>query len=286
MLSFNRHKTQKPKVMIPSLIAVKETKDMSKKGAFFLSSIKLKGSMALEGSIVLPIFLFFIMTVLLAIEAVRIQSNVREALHQTGNEAAFAENSYVENERLGKAEQINVYLNRQPVPYLCVAEGEKGIKVQDLSSVEINGLIHLKVCYGLKPFINWIPIGQINFEDEFYSHAWVGYCGNEQVGQVLEDVCVYVTRTGNKYHRSCECSYLRVPVRVVSAEEIKETRNASGGKYYPCERCQPKGSSTVFISEEGSRYHGKSDCSSLKRTVYMISLSKAQGYTPCSKCGG
>ena len=24
---------------------------------------------------------------------------------------------------------------------------------------------------------------------------------------------------------------------------------------------------------------------SLKRTVYMISLSKAQGYTPCSKCG-
>lgn len=286
MLSFKRHKTQKPKVKIPSLIAFKETNDMSKKGAFFLSSIKLQGSMALEGSMVIPIFLLFIMTVMLALEAVRIQSNVREALHQAGNEAAFAENYYTENERTEAEGQIKGYIGEQLVPYLCVAGEENGIKVQDLSSVELNGLIHLKVCYGLKPFINWIPIGEITFEDELYSHAWVGYYGNEQVGQVSEDVCVYVTRTGSKYHRSCECSYLRVPVRMISSEEVIGARNTSGGKYHPCERCHPQGSSTVFVSEEGSRYHGKADCSSLKRTVYMISLSKAQGYTPCSKCGG
>ena len=45
--------------------------------------------MALEGSLVLPIFLFFMMTVFLGLEAVRFQSNVLEALHQAGNAAAF-----------------------------------------------------------------------------------------------------------------------------------------------------------------------------------------------------
>lgn len=288
MLSFERHKTQESKIIIPSLIAFKETKNMSKKRAFFLSSIQLQGSMALEGSMVLPIFLFFIMTILLLLEAVRVQSNIREALHQAGNEAAFVENCYKENGgvELDAARGIAAYMAGQQSSYLCVAGGEKGIEIQDLSSVEVNGLIHLKACYGLKPFISWIPIGEITFEDELYSHAWVGFCGNEGIGQPLEETCVYVTRTGNKYHRSCECTYLRVSVRVVSREEVKEARNTSGGKYYPCEKCHPKGSSTVFISEDGSRYHGKSDCSALKRTVYMISLSKAKGYTPCSKCGG
>lgn len=288
MLSFTRHKKQEPQVIIPSLIAQKETDHMSKKRAFFFSSVKLRGSMALEGSMVLPIFLFFIMTVLLALEAVRIQSNMREALYQAGNETAFTENCYKENGGTAEsAGNIAAYMAGQQFPYLCVAGGERGIEVQDLSSVETNGLVHLKACYGLKPFIHWIPIGEIMFEDEFYSHAWVGFCGNEQAGQQSpEETCVFVTRTGNKYHRSCECTYLRVPIKMVGIGQAIEARNASGRKYYPCERCHPKESSTVFISEDGSRYHGRSDCSSLKRTVYMIPLSKAQGYTPCSKCGG
>ena len=288
MLSFIRHKTQKSKIIIPSLIVVYKNNNMSKKRAFFLSSIQLKGNMALEASIVLPVFLFFFITVLLALEAVRVQSNMREALHQTGNEIAFTRKDYNEGREVqgDAAEGIAAYMNKQQIPYLCVAGGAKGIEVQDLSSVETNGLIRLKVCYGLKPFVHWIPIGKVLLEDEFYSHAWIGFSGNEQIAQQpLEEVCVYVTRTGKKYHLSWDCTYLRVPVRMISSEEVKGIRNSAGGKYDPCERCHPKDGGAVFLSEDGSRYHGKADCSSLKRTVYTIPLGKAKGYTPCSICG-
>ena len=44
--------------------------------------------MALEGSMVFPLFLFFMATVLLSIEGVRFQSNVQEALHQAGNKSS------------------------------------------------------------------------------------------------------------------------------------------------------------------------------------------------------
>ena len=288
MPSFIRHQTSDSKIIIPSLITFKKTITMSKKRAFFPSSVRLKGSMALEGSMVLPIFLFFMMTVLLSLEAVRIQSNVQEALHQAGNESAFTQNRVETQERykIDAAEKITAYVRKQRFPYLCVAEGEDGIKVQDYSSVDVNGLIYLKVHYKLKPFIQWIPIGDIVFEDEYYSHAWTGFQGNEDTGQNKEeDVYVYITKTGSKYHTTYKCTYLQVPIKAVSDKQISEIRNAAGRKYYPCERCRPKESGMFFVSEDGSRYHGRSDCASLKRTVYMISLSKAQGYTPCSKCG-
>ena len=289
MPSFVRHKTNNSKIIIPSLITHKKTIIMSRKRVFFLSSIRLNGSMALEGSIVLPIFLFFMMTVLLSLEAVRIQSNVQEALHQAGNESSFIQtrikNQGVSEEEVAK--RIITYVKKQKFPYLCVAGGEKGVVVQDFSTVNDNGLVYLKVHYQLKPFIRWIPIGDIVFEDEYFGHAWVGFQGNEDIGHTAEeDTCVYITRTGSRYHMSYECTYLQVSIRAVSGEQIGVIRNASGGKYYPCERCRPENSDILFITEDGSRYHGRSDCASLKRTVYIISLSKAQGYVPCSKCGG
>lgn len=289
MPSLIRHKSNNSKIIIPSLITFLKTTNMSKKRVFFLSFIQLKGSMALEGSLVLPIFLFFMMTVLLSLEAVRVQSNMQEALHQAGNESAFIQNR-IANQRVSEAEvteRIFTYMEKQKSPYLCVAGEEKGVVVQDFSTVNDNGLIYLKACYKLKPFIRWIPIGDIVFEDEYYSHAWVGFQGNEDISRTAEeDVCVYITKTGSRYHMSYECTYLQVPIKAISGEQISGIRNASGGKYHPCERCQPGNGDILFISEDGSRYHGRSDCASLKRTVYVISLSKAQGYVPCSKCGG
>lgn len=288
MPSFIRHQTNDSKTIIPSLITFKKTIHMSKKRVFFPSPVRLKGSMALEGSMVLPIFLFFMMTVLLSLEAVRIQSNVQEALHQAGNESAFTQNrlEIQRGYKVDTAESIAAYIKKQKFPYLCVDKGEEGIVVRDYSSVDVNGFIYLQVHYKLKPFIRWIPIGDIVFEDEYYSHAWTGFQGNEDTDRNKEeDICVYITKTGSRYHTTCECTYLQVPIKAVSDEQIGEIRNASGRKYYPCERCRPNESGMFFVSEDGSRYHGRSDCASLKRTVYMISLSKAQGYIPCSKCG-
>ncbi len=245
--------------------------------------------MALEGCMVFPIFLLYMMTILLSIEAVRLQSNVREALYQAGGEKTLAgyQMKYGSGEDVDAGAFVRAYMEEQPHPYLCVSGGADGIKVQDSSSVETNGYVNLKVDYGLKPFINWIPIGEILFEDKFFGHAWTGFSSNELIGNLEEqEIYVYITKTGSKYHYSADCSYLRVPVSAIDSSRLAEVRNSYGGKYYACERCEPNGTGLVFITSDGSRYHSRADCSALKRTVYMLPLSKADGYSPCSKCGG
>jgi len=101
-----------------------------------------------------------------------------------------------------------------------------------------------------------------------------------------QDIYVYITKTGSKYHSSPDCRYLRIPVSVIDSGGLEDVRNSSGGKYYACEKCGSSEAGLVYITSDGSRYHSRADCSSLKRIVYMIPISKASGYTPCSKCGG
>lgn len=244
--------------------------------------------MALEGSLVLPIFLFYMMTVLLSLEAVRFQCNIQEALFLSGNNCAFEgyQVKYAKKEKVEAGGQIKEYLGSQIFPYLCVAGGENGIDLQDLSDIDKSGYIEITAQYGLKPFINWLPIGEITFKDRFFSHAWVGYTKEGAQNSGEQEIYVYVTKTGERYHMSYNCTYLRVRIQAVDDKKISSLRNTSGGKYYACQRCKPKGSGIVYITADGSSYHGRSNCSSLKRTIYMIPISEAKGYGACSKCAG
>lgn len=258
------------------------------KRAFFFSAGKSRGSMALEGSLVLPIFLFFMMTVLLSLEAVRFQCNMQEALFVSGNNRAFAEYQvkYAMRERTEIKGQVKKYLGNQIYPYLCVKNGENGINLQDLSDKNKIGFIEVTAEYKLKPFIYWLPIGEITIKDRFFSHAWVGYSGSAIQNGEDREIYVYITKTGGKYHLTYDCTYLRVKIQAVGYEGISSLRNTSGGRYYACERCKPEGNGIVYIAADGNRYHGEADCPSLKRIVYMVPLSEAKGYSVCSKCGG
>lgn len=244
--------------------------------------------MALEGSLSLPVFLFFMMTVLLSLEAIRFQSDMMEALYQVGNQYAFAGYQIkYENETAPKADkEIKAYLDSQLYPYLCVAEGKEGISLQDLSDIYESGRIELTAEYRLKPFISWLPIGEIQVEERFISHGWTGFTGIETKDNREQEIYVYITKTGSKYHLSCHCTYLNVQIQAANYEEVAFLRNLSGEKYHACLKCGSGISGIVYITAGGNSYHSQSDCSSLKRTVYMIPLSEADGYEACNKCSG
>lgn len=99
---------------------------------------------------------------------------------------------------------------------------------------------------------------------------------------------VYMTEHGRVYHVNKYCSYIKIDVSAVSTGQIREQRNASGAKYYPCEFCSPvliKGGQ-VYITEYGTRYHALSTCSAIKRNVKECSLEEVkQSYPACSRCG-
>lgn len=113
-----------------------------------------------------------------------------------------------------------------------------------------------------------------------------------------EDVTVYITRTGKKYHRA-GCGYLSRSMIPISLKE------AVSRGYTPCSRCNPpkvkkeaqeeqitpapakkkEKDIIVYITRTGKKYH-RAGCSYLRKSSIPISLkdAKSRGYTPCSRC--
>lgn len=112
-----------------------------------------------------------------------------------------------------------------------------------------------------------------------------------------QDVTVYITETGAKYHRS-GCRYLAKSSTPVSLSQVK-------GRYGPCSVCQPPavgGSEvqanpapptkvqqpsddvTVYVTRTGAKYH-RGGCRYLSKSMIPMSLKDAkQRYSACSVC--
>lgn len=230
---------------------------------------------------VMPLFLFFIMTLLTGIEMVRLQTNVLEALNE-GVARAYSGRTEADTDDAGE------YLGSQSDPFLCVSGGEGGIRFADEESYFPDGIIALSASYGIRPFTVLLPVGDIRIRDRVFAHSFTGYTGGEGGGDPPPaEEYVYITETGTKYHRSAVCTHIRVTPSAVDASMLDTLRNRFGARYYPCERCHPSASGIVFLTPDGTRYHCESDCPSLLRRVSVIPLREAieRGYTACSKCG-
>lgn len=238
-----------------------------------------RGGMTPEASLVVPIFILFLMSILMSVEMVRLRSDVSGALHQG-----------VSVTSVSLSEPKGILTSRE---YMClphcrnpVLRGE--VRFESESNSEFDGMIRHKAEFVMKPFIGLFGIGDIDGFESITGHSFSGYTGNEEAGGFYQtQEYVFVTLSGTKYHRNADCIYLRVRPEAVNYDELSGLRNNNGHKYYPCERCHPISTGVVLITPEGTVYHSKADCPSLKRTLRVISLSEAveNGYLPCSGCG-
>lgn len=260
--------------------------------ASFLFSFpfKYRASLSVEASLVLPLFLFYIMTLLYGLEIVRFQSDVWEALHQEAVRTGFASYaaSYgnaevIDDEEIKK--NIKDYLGRQFLPYLCVEGNAAGLEIHIERNFAGKDNRRLSVMYAIEPFIRILPIGEITVTDHVFVHDWTGY-QNDGVwsGEENNGVYVYITPTGKKYHFSEDCTYLKVKLQAVKSESVSEFRNADGEIYDSCEVCGKEQQETVYLTKWGNRYHSTPDCEAIKRTISVVPLSQAGNRTACSKC--
>lgn len=111
-----------------------------------------------------------------------------------------------------------------------------------------------------------------------------GFCG--YLGEILyEETYVYITKYGTVYHKSLSCSHLNLHISEVTYSEIESARNASGGKYYPCEYCDEHNAEGIYyITTYGECYHSNKDCRGLLRNVEKILLKEAESLEECSDC--
>lgn len=270
------------------------------KRASFIASHN-KGSMTLEAAFVLPFFLFAVINVLYAVNIIGTQSRMNAALHQVGNKMAFSGYAYEHTagsmlpEQLSGVALTELYAKGQIIKYAgssyldqsCIVNGSGGISLAGSSVMGSGDIIDIKVSYRVKSLIALMGFDAFSMSQRYYAKAWTGYDVTQYVSDLeQQDPMVYVTETGTVYHTDRNCVYLNPSVEFLSIEAVEDRRNQSGGKYYPCEICGGSAASgEVYITSQGSRYHGQLNCSGLKRTIYTVPLSQTGGRGRCSKCG-
>ena len=172
-------------------------------------------------------------------------------------------------------------LEETKCPYKYIKNGRMGIS---LLQSDVGGSdVIVRASYRMKLPVRMFPIRDYQMMQCVRSRKWVGDIDIENVQENDDNCWVYITLTGNSYHKSRSCRYLDLSIRAIPYSEVKSERNASGGKYARCESCKGNGG-TVYITDYGNRYHSSLSCPGLKRTIQMVHLSEVGERHPCQKC--
>ncbi len=248
-------------------------------------SASQKGSLTLEAACVLPFFCFGMLAICYFFIAVTAAGNVAEGLCEAGKKMAVYASQKEESDSVGEAENIFslIYvrgeIEKKAGSYLS------GLHVNHSSILEEEEMINLAAEYEIKIRVPFFLRKQLLFWQKASVRAWTGQ--KEKEGEENEDgegTLVYVTVTGNVYHKDRECSHIRLSIQNVAKTQVAELRNKDGGKYYPCESCGGTGNH-VYITETGNRYHSSLTCSGLKRGVIAIPMSQVSNWSACLRCG-
>jgi hypothetical protein len=266
----------------------------------------LAASITVEASIVLPLFIFFLVNIMTAFNVIKVQSDLEAALHQTGSEIALVGYDIkTGKDALGlsgdspakdvlAAGGYMAYASHSVRKYLgdsvnksCVTGGASGLSFLTSKIMAGDDYIDIVVDYKVHPLIPVIGFKEFKVQSRYFGHAWTGYdISGGMKTERSEEEMVYVTEHGTVYHRDAGCRHLKIDVRSIPYDSLDTVRSADGSKYYPCEYCGGKvGGGNVFVTDYGIRYHSSVSCPGLKRKIYTIPISEVGGRGPCSSCG-
>ena len=254
---------------------------------------RVNAAMTVEAAVVLPLMLYFLLNLSCAIELIRLHGNLQLALWDVGNRLAvygYALNDsavaslfsefYIKN-------QITQYAGKDYLDNSPLKNGSKGLSTWESNVFSSEDELDAIVTYAVSPWSGLAGFRSFRMANRYYAHIWNGYGipDNPEESEKELDV-VYVTENGEVYHEDKNCTHLKLSVREVSRTEAENAVNQWGKSYSSCEVCKPGSLGfTLYITEQGDRYHIDKNCSGLKRTVFSILRSEAVNYRPCSRCG-
>lgn len=249
---------------------------------------RVRGSMTVEASLVLPLVLFFFLHLLSMPEMLRLHSKLTFGLWECGNTlavyAAMPEEVsesvpdiavsylYVKN-------RLESFLGKEYLDTSPLAEGRTSLNF--LASSYDEECVDIGVTYQVRPQFTLFPFPYMRLVNRYYAKAWTGYDNQKK------DEFVYITIYGEVWHSRADCSHIFITIHETDWNKISQLRNEQGGKYYPCERCadKEKGES-AYYTEKGDRYHRDRECPSLVRYIRAVIWQESIPYRPCSRCVG
>lgn len=218
----------------------------------FCTSVKKwkKASLTIETAMVLPLFFLGTVTILSFMDVYKLETEKLMKLCEHVKEAGM-------------------------YAYVLDDSGPEEITLPDL--------------YAYEPVGGLLPVSRVWLHNVVKVHAWTGKGEAWDVSGESDETeeMVLVTENGQVYHLDPKCTYLDLSIRQENGTYVKYKRNAYGERYDACETCSrnqaPAG--TVYVTNTGSSYHNLESCSSLKRTVRMVTESQVEGMHACSRCG-
>lgn len=240
--------------------------------------------LTIETALVLPLFLMCMLTLLALCSIYYVNGKVEAAVNEEAKLVALSQYDEPGYSTSSIEANIKARLSDRILNSSLIKGGENGFDFSDtdLSDREV---LTIAVAYTVNLPFDIFSICEIPIYKKLIVHSWVGYeRGLNGVYDTSE--YVYMTSNGTVYHRSRECSHIRLSIRQANGRDIKNLRNENGGKYKKCIYCHPKLSDEkLYITEDGDKYHNTLLCSGLKRTIIRVKLSDIGDVKPCSRCG-
>lgn len=255
-----------------------------------------KGSMTVEAAIVLPIFIFFILSVAYIMNFVRTQYVIQSAITQTAMDTA--KNAYGEEVAasglyagvgsfISTVSTNNTLRDKAGSSFLNnsgIRSGENGV-LCITDSLTNSEQVTVRASYAYSLGFNVFGLRPVTIGQRAISRKWTGYKISE--GDNDTEV-VYIARTGTVYHKTPNCTHINLDIRQVDGASLDGLRNNEGAKYYYCERCSkglPK-TGIFYITGYGDAYHKDGNCSGLKRDISAIPITSVGDRRQCSRCYG
>lgn len=266
------------------------------------------GSFTVEASLVMTFFLLSVCGILYLFLIFHVQLTLQQAGEKAVQKAAqygYIQEKLSDNEAGGNRwlregaeflqwglglgwirEEVVSEAGEDYLDQSCIQGGSGGIQIIESQILDEDQMIDLVLRYDVE-----IPAGlpgmkKFTLIQRCRRRAWVGSVGEDAAGTAQNgEEQVYVTETGTVYHLYQDCTHLQLSVRQVQASQVETLRNSSGARYGACEKCcknQP--GATVYVTQDGDKYHSTLGCSGLKRTVSAVSADETEGMRICSRC--
>lgn len=293
----NNTHSSKNKMSLQARIANVSSYSKDGRGAYNTSfASECEGSVTVEASIVLPLFLIAMYAVFILSGCLKAKAAVYEGFNETA--LYLAEYSYLYNQGeqlIGEVSETPLlqngitavaaytklcdYTDNKDIVKRYVVGGMKGLRIVQAELRE-DDYIYLRLEYVVRVNAPFIGSYDISCMERIRQRAYLGYDSSHD--EESDSTYVYVAENGGVYHSSRDCYHIKLTIRAVNSTELK------GNKYKgltTCHLCAKyKSGGQIYVTAEGDRYHYSLECSGLKRTVYRVKKDEC-GLKPCSECG-
>ena len=241
------------------------------------------GVITIEAAFAIPLFLFAVLCLIWMIEMQSIKVSIINSAQSAAKKAA--EDTAVLpvlNTVSMKSDMISL-IGEERISRSIIKGGTSGISCSRSYVNPGTGEMNITVRYEIRLPLPMFGSPSAELEETFRISAWTG--SRDSGEEASDGSIVYVTDHAAVWHEDMNCSYLRLSIRFIPAEELELIRNISGGIYHPCEKCVYGTAMTgVYITQSGGRYHNSLSCSGLKRTIHAVRREDVSWLGGCSRC--